>query len=126
MSVMTSSQYSAMGDMLGSWDSAKKNAESIDFVRKAFEAFDTDKSGFLDPQEMRAALVMLGVKPTMEALLEMGLEDRDGDGKLSIEDLDKDGDQKIDYEEVRPRGPRVCNSSSGLGRWCGSCVPRVP
>ena len=33
---------------------------AVDFVRKAFESFDADKSGFIDPHELRAALVMLG------------------------------------------------------------------
>ena len=42
MSVMTSSQYSAFGDKVGSWGA--KNYEGVDFVRKAFEAFDVDKS----------------------------------------------------------------------------------
>ena len=96
---MTSSQYSAFGDKVGSWGA--KNYEGVDFVRKAFEAFDVDKSGFIDPQELRAALVMLGVKPSIEALKELGIEDKDGDGNLSLADLDTDGDMKIDYEEFK-------------------------
>ena len=44
---------------------------------------------------------MLGVNPTMETLQELGIADRDGDGKLSLADLDKDGDQKIDFEEFQ-------------------------
>ena len=99
MSVMAATQYSALGDKVGSWGSA--NYEGIDFVKKAFEAFDVDKSGYIDPQELRAALCMLGVKPSIEALQELGIEDKDGDGNLSLADLDKDGDMKIDYEEFK-------------------------
>ena len=31
---------------------------------------------------------MLGVNPTMDALKDMGIEDKDGDGTLSLADLD--------------------------------------
>ena len=47
MSVMTSTVYSAFGDKVGAWDSAAKRSDSIDFVKKAFEAFDVDKSGYI-------------------------------------------------------------------------------
>ena len=101
MSVMTFKQTNSFGDAVGTWDAGAKRLENVDFVRKAFESFDVDKSGFLDPQELRAALTMLGVKPSVDALKEMGIEDVDGDGVLSLQDLDADGDQKIDFEEVQ-------------------------
>lgn len=101
MSVMTHAQYSSMGDKVGDWDSGKKGLENVDFVAKAFESFDKDKSGFIDPLELRAALVMLGVNPTMEALQDMGIQDKDGDGQLSLADIDTDGDMKIDFEEFK-------------------------
>lgn len=90
--------YTGNGDVIGG---KRRELAEEDFVRKAFEAFDVDKSGYIDPPELRAALTMLGVNPTMDALKEMGLEDKDGDGKLSLADLDTDGDQKIDYEEFK-------------------------
>ena len=49
-----------MGDVAG----FQKRLEGVDFVRKAFDSFDADKSGFIDPQELRAALTMLGVFST--------------------------------------------------------------
>jgi len=103
MSVMTATQYSQGGDKIGTWGQNKKAYESVDFVKKAFDAFDVDKSGFIDPVELRAALVMLGVNPSIEALNEMGMhiEDKDGDGSLSLADLDQDGDMRIDYEEFK-------------------------
>lgn len=76
---------------VGDWNSQAKRLENVDFVQKAFESFDVDKSGFLDPQELRAALTMLGVKPSLDALKDMGIDDRDGDGTLSLQDLDTDG-----------------------------------
>ena len=100
MSVMTFNQTNSFGDAVGSWDAGAKRLANVDFVRKAFESFDVDKSGYLDPQELRAALTMLGVKPSLDTLKEMGIEDVDGDGVLSLQDLDSDGDQKIDFEEV--------------------------
>jgi len=73
----------------------------IDWVRKAFESFDADKSGFIDPQELRAALTMLGVEVDFEKLKQMGVEDKDGDGELSLADLDKNNDNKIDFDEFK-------------------------
>jgi len=100
MSVATYKQYNSFGDELGSWDSAKKNAANVDYLRKAFDSFDADKSGFIDEVELRAALCMLGVKLNKEMLTEMGFDDRDGDGKLSFADI-AGNDQKIDYEEFK-------------------------
>jgi Ca2+-binding EF-hand superfamily protein len=100
MSVMTYKQYSSFGDVVGSWDSAKKGAGEVDYLRKAFDSFDADKSGYIDEVEMRAALTMLGVTLNKEMLTEMGFEDRDGDGKLSFADI-AGTDQKVDYEEFK-------------------------
>ena len=88
MSVMTFNVTNSQGDKIGTWGDQKKRLASVDFVKKAFESFDVDKSGFIDPQELRAALTMLGVNPTMDALKDMGIEDKDGDGTLSLADLD--------------------------------------
>ena len=60
-----------------------------------------DKSGFIDPQELRAALTMLGVEVDFEKLKQMGVEDKDGDGELSLADLDKNNDNKIDFDEFK-------------------------
>ena len=60
MSVMTSSQYSAFGDKVGSWGA--KNYEGVDFVRKAFEAFDVDKSGFIARCERKQATKQRGMR----------------------------------------------------------------
>ena len=35
--------------------------ETADYLRKAFDNFDTDKSGYIEPSELRAALTVLGV-----------------------------------------------------------------
>ena len=99
--------------------------QNVDFVRKAFDSFDVDKSGFLDPQELRAALTMLGVKPSIDALKEMGIEDRDGDGTLSLMDLDTDGDQKIDFEEFKCLAAILPKRDHAIYRGALSCDPIV-
>lgn len=94
MSVNTYKKYSSYGDTLGDMESADR-IESVDYLEKAFNSFDKDKSGYIDPQELVAALTMLGVKRVD------GIEDADGDNRLSLKDLDKDGDQKISFEEFK-------------------------
>lgn len=97
----------------------------MDFVQKAFESFDVDKSGYLDPQELRAALTMLGVKPSIDALKDMGIQDRDGDGTLSLMDLDTDGDQKIDFEEFKCLAAILPKRDHAIYRGALSCDPIV-
>ena len=105
MSVQTEKKYSASGYMVGGIDAAAKRLEGVDWLRTAFDAFDVDKSGYLDPHELRAALTMLGVRSSGKtgaaALEKMGIDDKDGDGVVSLEDLDVDGDQKVDFEEFK-------------------------
>jgi len=94
MSVVTYKKYSSYGDTLGDMQSAERT-DHTDYLEKAFNSFDKDKSGFIDPQELVAALTMLGIKEVE------GVDDEDGDGRLSMKDLDKDGDQKISFEEFK-------------------------
>jgi len=94
MSVQTYKRYSSYGDTLGDIQTADR-VDDIDYLEKAFKSFDKDASGFIDPQELTAALTMLGIK-TVE-----GIEDADGDNRLSLKDLDTDGDQKISFEEFK-------------------------
>jgi hypothetical protein len=51
-------------------------------LRRQFDEFDKDGSGFLERQECVAALAKLGSKLTLH------------------EDVDKDGDNRISFEEV--------------------------
>jgi len=78
-----------------------QRVRSIDFVRKAFDSFDTDKSGYLDTSELRAAFALLGVNPNLEDMKSLGIEDKDGDGLLTLKDLDQDGDMRISFEEFQ-------------------------
>jgi Ca2+-binding EF-hand superfamily protein len=97
MSVVTFKKYSSYGDAVGDMDSAARAASEgdIDYLQKAFNSFDRDKSGFIDPQELVAALTMLGITQVD------GVDDADGDHRLSLKDLDADGDQKISFEEFK-------------------------
>lgn len=94
MSVQTYKRYSSYGDTLGDIESANR-VDDIDYLEKAFKSFDKDQSGFIDPQELTAALTMLGIKQYE------GIDDADGDGRLSLKDLDTDGDQKVSFEEFK-------------------------
>jgi len=91
----------SQGDAIGNEGARKARLANVDWVRKAFESFDVDKSGYIDPQELRAALTMLGVNPSVDVLKAMGLEDKDKDGKLSLADVDHNGDNMIDFEEFK-------------------------
>ena len=83
--------HAALAAGLISKDRGTDNKEEAKLLAK----FDKDKSGYIDPQELVAALTMLGVKRVD------GIEDADGDNRLSLKDLDKDGDQKISFEEFK-------------------------
>jgi len=101
--VRTSNITSGTGFAVGGIKDGKKRLEDVDFLRLAFDSFDVDKSGYLDPQELRAALTMLGVRRpgAKSAMDDMGLDDADGDGVISLGDLDQNGDEKVDFEEFK-------------------------
>lgn len=106
MSVRTNTITAAAGWTVGTlgvkggdMDGEKRKAD-IDYLKTAFDSFDVDKSGFIDPQELCAALTMLGIRGKV-TLDDVGVEDRDRDGVISLADLDKNGDEKIDFEEFK-------------------------
>jgi len=97
MAVRTSSITSGSGWQIGSLDANIERLKDVDFLRVAFDSFDVDKSGFIDPQELCAALTMLGIRGKVVD----GVDDADGDGVISLADLDANGDEKIDFEEFK-------------------------
>lgn len=99
MSVRTQGINSAAGWAVGRLGASKERFEEVDFLRTAFDSFDVDKSGFIDPQELCAALTMLGIRNKSSE--DFGLEDKDGDNLISLKDLDKNGDEKIDFDEFK-------------------------
>ena len=56
-------------------------------IKKAFEVFDADKSGFIDSNELRRILANLGEAVTSQQVRAM------------ISKVDENGDGNIDYEE---------------------------
>ena len=58
----------------------KYNVVDVDPLRKIFDKYDVDDSGYLDAGECAAALTQLG-------------------SKIKFEDLDTDGDNKVSFEE---------------------------
>jgi Ca2+-binding EF-hand superfamily protein len=103
MAVAVAKKTSGSGYDVGSITSGKERMEERDFLRIAFDSFDTDKSGFIDPHELRAALTMLGVRRpgAGDTLARMSIDDVDGDGTISLADLDTNNDEKIDFEEFK-------------------------
>jgi len=97
MAVRTSSITSGSGWQIGSLDANIERLKDVDFLKVAFDSFDVDKSGYIDPQELCAALTMLGIR----GKLVEGVDDADGDGVISLADLDANGDEKIDFEEFK-------------------------
>lgn len=61
--------------------------EEIEEIREAFNLFDTDGSGTIDPRELKAAMQSLGFEAKNQTIYQM------------IADIDKDGNGSIDFEE---------------------------
>ena len=63
--------------------------EEIEEIREAFNLFDTDGSGTIDPKELKAAMQSLGFEAKNQTIYQM------------IGDIDKDGSGEIDFEEFK-------------------------
>ena len=61
--------------------------EEIEEIREAFNLFDTDGSGTIDPKELKAAMQSLGFEAKNATIYQM------------ISDIDKDGSGSIDFDE---------------------------
>jgi hypothetical protein len=61
--------------------------EEISEIREAFDLFDTDGSGTIDPKELKAAMQSLGFEAKNATIYAM------------VQDIDKDGSGQIDFEE---------------------------
>ena len=61
--------------------------DEVEELRQAFDLFDTDGSGTIDPKELRAAMQSLGFETKNQTIYQM------------IQDIDKDGDGDIDFDE---------------------------
>jgi len=61
--------------------------EEVEEIREAFNLFDTDGSGTIDPKELMSAMKSLGFETKNQVIYQM------------IADLDKDGSGSVDFEE---------------------------
>lgn len=61
--------------------------EEIEEIREAFNLFDTDGSGSIDPKELKAAMQSLGFEAKNQTIYQM------------IADIDKDGSGSIEFDE---------------------------
>ena len=61
--------------------------DEIEEIKEAFDLFDTDGSGTIDPKELRAATQSLGFEAKNQTIFQM------------ISDLDKNKSGSIDFEE---------------------------
>ena len=61
--------------------------DEVEELRQAFDLFDTDGSGTIDPKELRAAMQSLGFETKNQTIYQM------------IQDIDKDGDGDVDFDE---------------------------
>jgi Ca2+-binding EF-hand superfamily protein len=59
----------------------------IEELRQAFDLFDTDGSGTIDPKELRAAMRSLGLESKNQTVYQI------------IQDIDKDSKGEIDFDE---------------------------
>ena len=63
------------------------SSEEVEEIREAFNLFDTDGSGTIDPKELKAAMQSLGFEAKNQIIYQM------------ISDIDKDGSGEIDFDE---------------------------
>lgn len=63
------------------------NDDEVEELRQAFDLFDTDGSGTIDPKELRAAMQSLGFEAKNQTIYQM------------IKDIDKDDSGEIDFDE---------------------------
>merc|ERR1719392_224243 len=61
--------------------------DEIEEIKEAFDLFDTDQSGEIDPKEMKAAMQSLGYESKNDTIFTM------------LAELDKDGNASLDFEE---------------------------
>jgi Ca2+-binding EF-hand superfamily protein len=61
--------------------------DEIEEIKEAFDLFDTDGSGTIDPKELMAAMRSLGFEAKSQTIYQM------------LSDLDRDGSGAIDFEE---------------------------
>ncbi|KAF4693146.1 Caltractin ICL1e [Perkinsus olseni] len=61
--------------------------DEIDEIREAFNLFDTDGSGTIDPKELKAAMQSLGFESKNPTIYQM------------IADLEKESNSAVDFEE---------------------------
>ena len=61
--------------------------DEIEEIKEAFDLFDTDGSGHIDPKELKAAMQSLGFESKSQTIFQM------------IADLDKSANKQLDFEE---------------------------
>ncbi|CCI10237.1 hypothetical protein ABG067_006816 [Albugo candida] len=61
--------------------------DEIEEIREAFNLFDTDGSGTIDPKELKSAMQSLGFEAKNQIIYQM------------VADIDKDGSGNIDFDE---------------------------
>merc|ERR1712170_151133 len=61
--------------------------DEVEEIKEAFDLFDTDGSGSIDPKELRAAMQSLGFEAKNQTIYQM------------INDLDKNKSGNIDFDE---------------------------
>ena len=63
------------------------SSDEIEEIREAFNLFDSDGSGTIDPKELTSAMESLGFEAKNQTIYQM------------IKDIDKDGSGAIDFDE---------------------------
>jgi hypothetical protein len=76
--------------------------EEIEEIKEAFNLFDTDGSGTIDPKELKSAMQSLGFEAKNATIYQM------------IGDIDKDGSGSIDFDEfLDMMTAKMVSASSG-------------
>ncbi len=83
---MTSKASKAGKPSLKKYERPGLTEDEIEEIKEAFDLFDTDGSGSIDPKELKAAMQSLGFEAKNQTIFQM------------ISDLDKNSSGAIDFE----------------------------
>ena len=87
-------------------------------IREAFDLFDSDRSGYVDAEEIKVAMRALGVEPKDSEIQKMISEvDADGNGQIEFDEFNKMMTNAIlnrdPKDDLRKAFKLICTDNSG-------------
>ena len=86
--------------------------DCVEEIKETFDLFDTDSSGSIDPEKVKAAMRALGFEPKQEEIQNI------------ISDVHDDGSRRIEYEKfLKMMMHKILNKN--LRGWCTEVLKEV-